>query len=523
MKTLRSIFQGRLAPYFAAVISVFYFLLIGFRGFTSATLDWLERSRQMAGELRDAPGAFADWEAHSHGLADIVGALVYAAVPGAAEWILFAMSVLCGALATGLVFALAARLSGAIGGWMALFFLLVTAPWMGLFTRVDPTFLLVPVVLGFFAVWYAFRLPWWKRCLASAPIMTAGVLLWPGFAIIIGLLLVVELLYPPQRCDADSPGLIDGPRLSLDRLLAPLAALILLLCYPLFWPDPVDGVLQYFLAALEVPATEFVFRAEAYPPARPPLYTGAAWIFEQLPLATVFAFICGILWCFVDLRSPHRRLAIGFAVVASALLVFPVLFRSPRPLGAEFGVLFIATGLPLAVRVLCRFFSHALGRSAPSKKVRQVAIVTFLLAGISILIETPRAIQSPESFRSPMTARLVGWSASGDMPMREQILPLALIDDVTDPDDVTYLYSAGWEEYLERYEKMRLLRGIETTAEATGADVAIRPVPAISADRFSVYHATHLPALENSQTDVVPAIHRPLFLIDRRSDDLEKP
>ena len=518
MKTLQSIFKGRLAPYFAGVISVFYFLAIGFRGFSESSLQWLSRSAEMGEQLRDSPRNISEWSPETHGLADVFAAIVYAYVPGIAEWVLFGLCVLFGALATGLVFALTQRLAGAIGGWMALFFLLSTAPWMGLFTRVDPTFLLVPVMLGFFLAWYAPTLSWWKRSLWCTPLLATGVLLWPGFAIIAGLVLIVELLCAPHRTEAESQGLVDGPTITVDRLLIPLGGLLLLLLYPLFWSEPLDGLIQYFLGALEQPAAEFVFRGDAYPPARPPLYTGAAWIFEQLPLAVVFAFTCGILWCFVDLRAPNRRLAIACAVVAAALLTFPVLFRSPRPLGAEYGVLFMATGLPVAVLLLCRFFSHALGQGAPSKTVRRVAIVTFLLAGTSILIETPRAVESPESFRSPMTARLVGWSASGDMPMREDILPLALLDSIDDPAETTYLYSAGWEEYLERYRKMRLLRGIETTPDPERADVAIRRVPPVAAGRFSVYTAPHIPPLEDSSTEVVPDIHRPLFLIDRRAE-----
>lgn len=518
MNFFASLIKGRLAPYFAGLISVAYFLYIGFRGVGESTLQWLEQSRDLADDIAESPGVVTDWSAESHSLLEVIGAAVHVAVPGAAEWFLFGLSVLCGAIATGLVFVLARRLGGAVGGWMALFFMLTAAPWMGLFTRLDPTFFLVPVLLGFCAAWYANHLAWWQRCLWCVPLVAVGILLWPGVVVLAGLIWLVELLYSPKRRPSNSQGLIDAPTLSIDRLLIPVGALLVLCLYPLFWPNPIDGLAQYVLAALEQPASEFVFRSNAYPPARPPIYTGAAWIFEQLPLVVTAAFIAGILWCFVDLRSPQRRLAVGCAVGACALLAFPVLFRSPRPLGAEFGVLFFAMGLPVAIMVLCRFFSHALGRGAPSKKVRQVAIVTFLLGGISILIETPRAMESPESYRSPMTARILGWSATGDMPLRQDMLPLSLLD-TPDSDEPVYLYSAGWEDHLEAYRRMHLLRDLETTADPDRADFAIRPVSPVAADRFSTYSASHLPPLEHAQTEVIPDIHRPLFLIDRRSDD----
>ncbi len=514
MNPLLSIIRGRLAPLFAGVIALYSLLVVGFRGFSASTLDWLERAEELADDIRESPQVVSDWSAETEGLVDIFAALIHLATPGFSEWVLFGFSILAGATATAMVFFISQRLAGAIGGWMSLFFLLTCSPWIGPFTRVDPTFFVVPVLLGILIVWHARSLRWWWRSLVCAPLLVVGVLLWSGTAVVLALLLVVELLAPTHYQPAEQHGLLDGPSIRIDRIVTPVAALVLLALYPLFWPSPVEQIGEFFLAGLELPPAEFVFRGDAYPPARPPLYAGAAWLLEQVPLATVMAIGMGIIWTLRKTRTEDRRLVLGCAALALALLSFPVFFRNPRPLGAEFGVLFLAVAIPLASLVTCRFFAHALGRNAPSKKVRQVAIVAFLLAGISVLIETPRATESPETFRSPMTARLVGWSATGDMPMREDILPVRLIE-VSGADRNNSLFSGGLEPYLERYRRMHLITDIRTTPDPTSADIAIRNVPPISADRFSIHPSSYMPPLPDSQTTVVPAIHRPRFLIDR--------
>ena len=516
MKFVEPLIRGKFAPLVAAVVGLVYLTALGFRGVGESTIDWLEDSRQLAEDFTESPSVALDWTHESVALLELFGAFFYTLVPGGyTEWVLFSVSLVAGAVSTGLVFLLGRRLAGPLGGWLSLFFLLTCGPWMGLFTRLDPTFVLVPFIGGFLAVWYAETLRWWHRVLAGTPLLATAILLWPGTVVVLALLLVTELLCPVTGQSTDRPGVVDGPDIDIDRLLIPLATGLLLLAYPLFWPGPVDNLVAFFLATMEGAPAEFVFRGDAYPPARPPLYTGGAWIFEQLPLAVVGAVIAGILWCFGGMRGDDRRPAVGCAAVATALLTLPVIFRDPRPMGAEFGVLFVATAIPVASLVTCRFFSHALGRSAPSKKVRQVAIGAFLLAGASILLEAPRAVESPESFRSPMSARVTGWSASGDMPMREQILPLRLIE-ASGADRNTRLYRGDWERHLDVYERMRLLRDVATTGDPDRADVSIRPVPPIAAGPFNVHPATHRPPVEGTETEVVPDIHRPLFFIDRR-------
>ena len=518
MKFLRSLIRGHLAPVLAGIIGLVYLLMIGFRGFGSSTLTWISEGRKLAIELGETPFAELEWSAGEQSLIDIFAAFVYLATPGVSEWVLFGLSVLAGAVATGLIFFIAQRMAGATGGWMALFFLLTCAPWMGLFTRIDPTFLLIPLLLSILVVWHSRRLSWWTRALLCPPLVALGILLWHGFLIVVALLIVVELIAPVSASPAEQPGLIAGPTINLDRLLIPIIALGLLFLYPLFGPEPLEGLLEFLLLPLEAPAAEFVFRGDAYPPDRPPVYMGAAWSFEQLPLALVGALSLGIIWAFIDRKSPDRRLVMSCAFLAVAMLFLPVFFRSPRPFGAEFTALFIATAIPLASMATCRFFSHALGRSAPSTKVRQVAIVGFLLAGVSILIEAPRAVEAPESHRSPMTARLVGWTATGDMPMREEMLPLRVIE-FSGADRNTHLYSGGWEDYIEAYRRMRLLQDVETTSSPDTAEVAIRRVPPIAADRFSAYPATHIVPLPNSETVVMADIHRPYFFVDRVIED----
>lgn len=517
MNLLHSLIKGRLAPIFAGVIGLTYLLLVGFRGFSASTLDWLETARDLAATLRESPRSMTEWSAESVALSDIFAALVHLGTPGFSEWALFGLSVIAGAVATAMVFYVSQRLAGALGGWTSLFFLLTCGPWMGPFTRVDPTFMVVPVILGIVIAWHADNLRWWLRTLLCAPLLVLGTLLWTGTAVVLAILILVELIAPMTRQRAEQPGLIDGPSLELDRVMIPLLAAALLVLYPLFWPNPIENLGYFFLAGLEIPAAEFVFRGSAYPPDRPPFYTGVAWAFEQIQLATVIAITLGIVWALRTPRTGERRLVLSCATVAIAMLAFPVLFRHPRPLGAEFSVIFVAVAIPLASLVTCRFFSHALGRHAPSKKVRQVAIVAFLLAGISILIEAPRAMVSPETFRSPMTARIVGWSATGDMPMREEMLPVRVIE-ISGTDRDRRLLSTGLERYLERYRQMQLLGNLSTTPDTASADIAIRPVPAIAVDRYSVHSPPHNPPLPNSQTAIVPEIHRPLFFIDRRDE-----
>ena len=516
MTTLHSIFRGRLAPVAAGLVALAYMVVSGFRGIGASTMDWLGEARRLGREFADAPSSALDWTHQTAGFLEVFAALFYALLPaGYVEWVLFGCALAAGAVGTALIFAIAQKLAGAVGGWMALFFMLTCAPWLGTFTRLDPTFAVIPLILAVVLVWHAQDWTWWLRTAVCAPLLACGVLLWPGMALVIAILLAVELLIGPVQYSAAGRGLFAGPKLTVDRLVIPLAALGLLLLYPLFWPAPFEQLGQYFALAVETSPTQFVFRGDTYPPARPPIYTGAAWVFEQLPLAFVAALCAGILWAFGGIDSPDQRLSTSCAALATALMMTPVLFRTPRPMGIDFAVLVVATGIPVASLITCRFFSFALGRSAPTKKVRHVAIGTFVLAGISILIEVPRALESPESFRSPMSARLTGWSASGDMPMRQDLLPLKLIEN-SGADGDTPLYTAGWERHLEVYERMGLLDDVAITASPADADIAIRPVPAIAADRFSAYQANHLSALDGAHTIVVPDIHRPLFFIDRK-------
>lgn len=516
MKFFNALIRGPLAPLLAAIIGLVYLLAAGFRGMSDTTVDWLVDARRLAIEFADDPGVAHSWSYETVDLLELFAGFVYLVLPtGYEEWGLFALSILAGAVATGMVFAVAQRLAGAVAGWLALIFLITSAPWIGSFTRMDSSFVLIPVLLGGLLAWYATDRSWWIRTVIAAPLFAIGTLLWPGMIVVVGLLLVVELLVPLTSREADAVGLTDAPTFEIDRLITPLVAFGLLLAYPLFWPAPIDTLGEYVLLALDQPAAEFVFRGDAYPPDRPPWYSGMAWVFEQLPLALVVATCAGLVWTIaIGLRSRHPRMAAGCAGLAVGALALPVIFRDFRPLGAEVTLLFVSVAVPIAALVICRFFTHALGRNAPTEKVRQIAIGAFALASISILVEAPQAAQSPESFRSPMSARVTGWSASGDMPMRQRILPVQLIE-TSGADRNRRLYTGGWEHHLELYRRMGLLDSVATTTDRDNADVAIRPVPAISADRFSTYPAEHIPALKDSDTEVIPDIHRPAYFVDR--------
>ena len=518
MNLFRSLIIGRLAPWMVAILGFCYVALTGFRGFSSSTLDWLERSRSLADEIAQSPAIVLEWSAEEVSLLELIGAAVTLITPGHPEWVFFFLSALSAAIATAMIFVYSRRMAGPVGGWTAFFFIITCVPWFGLFTRMDLTFWVLPVLLGIIFTWHARALPWWKRTIVGAHLMAAGILMWPAMVLVIAILLAVDLIAPPTRKRSSQPGLMDGPSLPLDRVFAPLGALGLLLLYPLFWPNPGANLMNFFLVALETPAAEFVFRSQAYPPERPAFYTGAAWAFEQLPLAFVVTLILGLILSPKLARPGDRRLALTLVAVSISFLLLPVLFRQPRPFGMEFTVLFLATAIPIATLTACRFFSHALGQGAPSTKVRQVAIAAFLLVGISILIEAPAGMEAPERHRSPMTARLVGWSASGDQPAREDILPLRLIE-TSGADRQTPLYIGPWDRHLAAYRRMHLLADLSTTDDPTRARVAIRQIPPVSADRFSGYPATIAAPLPRSNTEIIAHIHRPFFLVDRVPDD----
>lgn len=516
MKFVEHIIRGSSTPLIAGAVAVVYLVLVGFRGLGKTGVQWLQNSRQLAIDLAADPALFWQLSAADTPLVELAAAGLYLVSPrGSTEWILFGLSVLAGAVATSLVFYLARRLAGPLGGWMALFFLIVSAPWIGLFTRLDPTFALVPVLLAALCVWYAPGPSWWQKTLTSAPLWAVSILLWTGTLVVLGLVLAVALLAPVVAERSEHDGLFAGATLTLDRLATPAAALGLLLLYPLFWPAPVEGLLAFLLAAVDVEAPSLVFRGHFYPPHRPPWYFGLAWLFEQLPLALVIAYVAGFLWAFIGVHTEARQMALSSTAVALALLAMPVFFRSPRPLGAEFGVLFVAFATPIASLVVCRFFSLTLGLGAPSTKVRQVAVSAFVLAGISILVEAPRAMESPETFRSPMTARIVGWSAAEDMPLREEILPLRLIE-ISGARGNARLYVGSWGPYLRLYERMGLLTEVRLTEDRHRAHASIRQVPPVFANQDQLYDSGYDDPLDDATTTVVPNIHRPLFLLDRR-------
>lgn len=516
MKVLKSLLRGSLAPFFAGVLGLVYAVAVGFRGVDSRTLDWLQQSRELAEQFAASPSTAADWSAQSVSLLELFATAVYLLFSGSTpEWALVVFSLLAAAVSTAMVFFLTRRLAGPMEGWVSLFFLFTIAPWLGAFTRLEIAVFSLPIVLGVLIAWYAREVPWWARTAICAPLLVIGTLLWPPMVLVVAILVAVDLLSTTPATPADRRGLIDGPSLELDRAITPLVAVVLFLAYPLFWPDPVASAGQFFIDAMAVTPAEFVFRGSAYPPARPPLFTGGAWVFEQLPLALAVASTVGILWCFARIR---RRLALSLAAMSVMLLMLPVLLRTPRPFGLDFAPLFLATSVPLASLATRWFFTRALGPDAPSTRVRQIAIATFLLAGASIIFEAQSAIESPESFRSPMTARLTGWSASGDMPMRHDVLPLRIID-YSGADRNRALYTGGWSRHLEVYERMGLLDGIATTSNADSADVAIRAVPPVTADAYSSYPARYLGPLKDTETELVPELHRPLFLIDRTDAD----
>lgn len=517
MSSIHSFIIERRASLTAGVISLFYFAIIGFRGFGASGLAWFDRSIARARELVDSPTAFLEWSAEPQMMADFIGALAILATPLTAGWTLVVLCALSAAISTALIFLISYRLAGPLGGWLSFFFLLTCGPWMGLFTRADPTALLVPLVLGIIIVWHS-DLSWWKRTLTGSPLLAVATLLWPGALLLPAILLSIDLLVPVASRESNQSGLFSAPSVSIDRLLTPIMALLLLGLSPFFWSAPVENLGAFFLSALELPAADLVFRGQVYPPSRPPFYFGAAWLAEQLPFLTILAMGCGIAFCRRSPAPQDRRFSLSLASITVGLLLLPVFFRGPRPLGAEYVVLVVATGVPLATLVTCRFFSHALGSNSPSMKIRQVAIATFLVAGGSILLEMPAAHQAPESYRSPLTARLVGWSPATDMPQRHNILPLELLRSTASaPDQI--LHTGGWEKYLEIYGSMGLLSDINTTAEPERATIAIRPVTPVAAGRFVSYDSTYLVPLSNTRTRLFPGLHRPIFLIDERPDE----
>ena len=501
MNLINSILRGRLAPFVAALIGLAQIAVIGFRGVDRRGLQWLERSRQLGTSYREEP---TQWLSHAPtdlALIDVYGASFFVLSPSLAPWLLFAATATSAALCAGLTFALGRRLSDPLTGWLALGLLLCTAPWFATYTSIDPTAMMVPLWLGILLLWHHQTLTWWARALFVGPLLTTAILLWPPSTFLILVLLITSLVAHRRSL----------PTFALHRLLPTALAAGGLFAYPFLWPDTLANLQTLLLMPLQLPPDQILFRGTAYPPETLPPYFGYLFLQEQLPLAIAVATTLAVLWGLRALLSRRATHLESDLLWLSILLLFlPPVLNTPFPHDASLPLITMVLLLPLASDAGRRFFLWTLSRSAPTKKTRQIALATYLLLMTSILLEVPRAAESPEAFRSPMTARLTGWSAAQDMASRSPILPTDMITDLQPHPDAS-LYESPWEDFLDLYADMNLLDDLSRTDDPADADFAIRPIPTIHP---SIDYSTTHPPLPDSKTTAIPAIHRPLFLID---------
>ncbi len=504
MNLFNSLIRGRLAPILAATFGLLQVLIIGFRGADESVIQWWRRARELGQTWRSNPGDILAHPPTHDSFIDAYGASFFTLAPDLAPWLLVVVIAFAGALSTGLAFALGRRLSRAITGWLCVAMLLCCAPWLGAFTAADPTALLLPLWLGGLLLWHHKRLPWWSRALFTSPVFALAILVWAPSILLVAVLLLRSILSQNASLKA----------FALHRLVPAVLGVLCLLAYPFFWPDPLSSIQAFLFLPLEMDPTVLLFRDATYPPGGLPLYFGLVFLIEQLPLALATAVCCGLVWTLWKLR--HRKatpLQTDLFLLSIALLLLPTLVGTPFPQGMGLALLTLAMMAPLGAEATRCFFVFTLSRSAPSKNARQIALTTYLLLMSSILMEVPRAITAPEAFRSPMTARLTGWSAAGDMPTRSPLLPIELIKFAS-PNPNSTLYVEPWEDTLQTYQQMSLLGDLQITDTPAEADFMIRPIPSIHSDAHSTYPAHAVPPLPSSTTEVFPVVHRPLFLID---------
>ncbi len=517
MKRFLDQWTGRPAPWWVASAALITLAMLGFRGFGEAGLDWLEGARAQAAAT--AGGDLSGWwELRPGGMLEALTGLLMLISPLNPEWTVAVTGVMAGVVSTVLVFLVAARLGGGLCGWVAVFFLFTSAPWLGVFTRGDPAAVVVPLVLGLVILWRGplRPTPWWVRGVGGALCLAVGFLIWPGMALVAAALLLLDLAVPSRGRVSALQGVGAGAEVPLDRLLICLGAVGLLLVMPWAGPSPVEamgGFIEGFLAA---PAEVVLFRGGVYPPARPPWYFGIALALEALPVATAVAILAGMATCGSGhLTERGQRMAQSLAVLAVMMLGLPVVFRGAIPLGADVSVIFLGLAAPLASYGVCRFFTAVLSARAPVLKIRQIAIAVYFLVAASILVEVPRGVVHPEAYRSPLTARIAGWEVASDVPARVEILPWRLVRAVA--TDTERFWSSGWERHLAAYGEMGLIGPGAVSPDGDRATVYVRPVTAVSAGHRGSFPAVQRPAMPGAEVEVWEHRGRPVFFVDRKA------
>lgn len=492
MKSTYPLLTGRYAPLLAGIATLLGALILGFRGFTEHSLQWFERGSSSTGELLlDGfyPGAFHEV------LLSFLGGLL----PWSPGWTIVGLSFFSLALTGMVIYQLGARLSEALTGWLAVFFLLTSAPLMGAATAGDPTLLPLPFMGAILLIWFQDTLsPLLRGALLSA-LGGLSFLFSPLAALLFGLLFLIQLVLFRS--------------VSLDRLLAPLGAYLLVGLTPFFLLFEPQTYLQYVLKPFTLPPEILLFRNTVYPPARPPFYFGVLWFLEQIPIITAMAMSLGVILGYSTAPKRSQVFAGTLSVWALLLSLLPSLLRTSRPLDLHFESHLIVLLAPLAALVTQRFFVATLGPSAPTVRLRRFAILGVIVMSASILVEARASLAMAEFQRSPLTARLTGWTINGDPPARQKHLPRYLLSITLNEKGAT-LFSPPFESYLAAYVDMGILTVEQVVSEPKEAWRAIRPAPTIAVRRYGVISEEHAPRQVFGETQVFPYRHQPAFFLD---------
>ncbi|RAL21723.1 hypothetical protein DL240_12785 [Lujinxingia litoralis] len=334
------------APLLALLASLI-FALTGYRGTSAEGLAWIERSHQSARALRE--GEFASfWSLDDIFAADVLGAILTAVAPAQGAIALHYLGLVCGVIATLCVGLLARRAAGPIAGLVAGIGLLGAMPWLTLFSTHDPGAIVVTLILVFVALWSTETMAPW-RIGAAALILALLGWSWLGAFALATALVATELLG-----DRDEGG---GSILRLNRWLIVIFGAALFAGSPHFWPDPQTSLPDFFLGPLLADAPDLAYRAQTYPPARPPLSMGIFWWLDQTSPAVWLPLLAGLL-----LARPWRNLAsnVGQRTTVALLLfacLLPWLARSPGPWGIKMGPLALAALAILGGTGLTRWWS----------------------------------------------------------------------------------------------------------------------------------------------------------------------
>ena len=499
IKTNHPLITGRPAPFLAALAGLTSTVIIGFRGFGDPGLAWLDRSQNGLQHLLQSPP-------EPTLLIDLFAAGL-SRLPLAQGWILVGLTFLASALTTGLLFQLGRQLNGVLTGWIAVFFALTAAPYMGIFTSADPTALAIPLVAALILAWFSDLPPWIRGGLCG--LLLALTALSTPFAAL--LILVFLLVIAARRSE-----------ISLDHLLAPLLASALLLAALSLWGPPLAVLHHLWLSPLSQSPDLLLFRGQIYPPRRPPLYFGAAWILEQLPIVTAIVLLLSLFLAPKFLKGKERHQAITLSFIALLLMLLPVFLRTSRPLGLHFEALFLLASLPLGAVITVHFLGYCMGPDAPALRLRRFAIAVFVVIATGILLESRSSLAYPESQRSPLTARLLGWSVTSDLPQREPFLPLEVVRLSLEPSQAL-LYLHPWEDHLHAYAQMGLISANRLTDDPENATTSIRALPAIALTRFARYDQGFVLQTLEGSTRAIPGRHRPIFFIDQSWPARTKP